>query len=42
MWAAGGILKVVFDFMIDDGKIVVIDMPADPERLDELDVMILT
>ena len=41
VWATGGEPRVVFDFTIMDGKIVAIDMLADPERLRELDLTVL-
>jgi RNA polymerase sigma-70 factor (ECF subfamily) len=41
VWAPGGRPRVVFDFTIIGGKIVAIDMLADPERLDQLDLAIL-
>jgi RNA polymerase sigma-70 factor (ECF subfamily) len=40
-WAQGGEPRVVFAFTISDGKIVAIDMLADPERLRQLDVAML-
>ena len=39
MWAPGGELRVVFDFIIVGGKIVAIEMIADPEHLALLDVV---
>jgi len=39
MWAQGGQIRVVFDFTIVGGKIVAIEMIADPERLAQLDVV---
>jgi RNA polymerase sigma factor (sigma-70 family) len=39
MWAQGGQIRVVFDFIISGGKIVAIEMIADPERLAQLDVV---
>ena len=39
MWAQGGQIRVVFDFTIVGGKIVAIEMIADPEHLAELDVI---
>ena len=39
MWAQGGQIRVVFDFTIVGGKIVAIEMIADPEHLAELDVV---
>src|SRR5438477_5474294 len=41
VWASGGHPRVVFDFTIRGGKIVAIDMLADPERLLELDLTVL-
>ncbi len=41
VWAPGGQPRVVFGFTITRGKIVEIDLLADPERLGELDVVIL-
>jgi RNA polymerase sigma factor (sigma-70 family) len=41
VWAPGGQARVVFDFTISGGKIVAINMLADPERLRTLDVTIL-
>jgi RNA polymerase sigma factor (sigma-70 family) len=42
VWAPGGRPRVVFDFTIAGGRIVEIDLLADPERLRQLDVAILT
>lgn len=41
VWAERGTPRVVFDFTIERGKIVGIDMVADPESLSELDITIL-
>src|SRR6478672_1397254 len=41
VWAPGGRPRVVFGFTIVAGKIVAIDLLADPERLRRLDVLIL-
>ena len=41
VWAPGGRPRVVFGFTIVAGKIVAIDLLADPERLRQLDVLIL-
>jgi RNA polymerase sigma-70 factor, ECF subfamily len=41
VWAAGGQPRVVFAFTISAGKIVQIDLVADPERLRELDLVLL-
>jgi RNA polymerase sigma-70 factor (ECF subfamily) len=39
--APAGRLMLVFNFSIDDGKVVEVDIIADPERLDQLDLAIL-
>ena len=41
VWAPGGMPKVVFEFTVIDGKIVGIDMVADPERISELRLTML-
>ena len=41
VWAAGGRPRVVFAFTIARGKIVAIDLLADPERLRQLDLTVL-
>jgi RNA polymerase sigma-70 factor (ECF subfamily) len=41
VWAPGGRPRVVFGFTITRGKIVAIDMVADPERLAELDLVLV-
>jgi RNA polymerase sigma factor (sigma-70 family) len=41
VWAPGGQPRVVFGFTITRGKIVEIDLVADPERLRQLDLAIL-
>src|SRR6266511_2520684 len=41
VWAPGGQPRVVLSFTITDGKIVAIDLLADPTRLGELDLEIL-
>ncbi len=41
VWASGGHPRVVFDFTIRGGKIIAIDMLADPERLLELELTVL-
>jgi RNA polymerase sigma factor (sigma-70 family) len=41
VWASGGHPRVVFDFTIKGGKIVAIDMIADPESLRKLDLTVL-
>jgi hypothetical protein len=39
VWAPGGKPRVVFSFTIGDGKIVAINLIADPERLSRLDLV---
>jgi RNA polymerase sigma-70 factor (ECF subfamily) len=41
VWAPGGRPRVVFDFTITGGRIMAIDLLADPERLRQLDLAIL-
>ena len=41
VWSVGGGPRVVFEFTITRGKIVQIDLLADPERLLQLDVVVL-
>lgn len=41
MWAPGGRPHVVFGFTITRGKIVEIDLHADPEHLGQLELAIL-
>src|SRR6266542_3777738 len=41
VWASGGRPRVVFGFTITSGKIVAIDLVADPERLRQLDLVVL-
>jgi len=41
VWAQGGQPRVVFGLKIADGKIVEIDLIADPEHLGRLDLEIL-
>jgi RNA polymerase sigma-70 factor (ECF subfamily) len=41
VWAPGGVPRVVFGFTITDGRIVAIDVVADPERLSRLQVAVL-
>jgi hypothetical protein len=41
VWAPGGRPRVVFGFTIAGGKIIEIEMVADPERLRQLDLAIL-
>ncbi len=42
VWAPGGRPRVVFGFTITRGKIVAIDILADPERLRQLDLTVLS
>jgi RNA polymerase sigma-70 factor (ECF subfamily) len=41
VWAPGGQPRVVFDFTITSGKIVAIDLLADPAPLRQLDLAVL-
>jgi hypothetical protein len=41
VWAPNGQLRVVFGFTIKSGKITEIEILADPERLGQLDLVIL-
>jgi hypothetical protein len=41
VWAPGGQPRVIFDFTITGGKIVEIDILADPERLRQLELVVL-
>ncbi|HEV2357619.1 MAG TPA: hypothetical protein VGZ23_08425 [bacterium] len=41
MWAPGARPSVVFSFAIARGRIVTIDLVADPERLRGFDLMML-
>jgi hypothetical protein len=41
VWAPGGRPRVVLGFTISGGKIVEIDVIADPERLRQLDLAVL-
>ena len=41
VWVQGGQPRIVFGFTIKDGKIVQIELVADPERLSQLDLTIL-
>lgn len=41
VWAPGGRPRVVFGFTITEGKIVAIDLVAAPERLSQLDLVVL-
>jgi RNA polymerase sigma-70 factor (ECF subfamily) len=41
VWAPGGQPRVVFGFTITRGKIAAINLVADPERLGQLDLVVL-
>jgi RNA polymerase sigma factor (sigma-70 family) len=41
VWALGGQPRIVFNFTIEDGRIVAIDMVADPTHIGQFDVEIL-
>jgi hypothetical protein len=41
VWAPGGSPWMVFEFTITDGTIVAIDLVADPERIRQLDIVIV-
>ena len=41
VWAPGGVPRVVFGFTIAGGRIMAIDVVADPERLSRLQVALL-
>ena len=41
VWAPGGDPQVAFGFTITEGKVVAIELIADPERIRELEVEIL-
>lgn len=41
VWSQGGRPRVVFDFTVAGGRIVAIDMLADPELLDALDLVVI-
>jgi RNA polymerase sigma-70 factor (ECF subfamily) len=42
VWAPGGKLRAVFDFLIIDYRIVAIEVIAEPELVEQLDVTFLT
>jgi hypothetical protein len=42
VWAQGGRPRAVFEFRIAHGKIVSIEMVADPERLGEMKLEVLS
>ncbi len=39
VWSQSGRPRIVFDFILQNGKIVAIDLIADPERLQEIDLV---
>jgi RNA polymerase sigma-70 factor (ECF subfamily) len=41
VWAPSGRPRVVFNFTISEGKVVGIELLADPARLEQLDLTIL-
>jgi RNA polymerase sigma-70 factor (ECF subfamily) len=41
VWAQRGEPRVVFGFTVSGGKIVAIDLLADPERVRQLDLVVL-
>jgi RNA polymerase sigma-70 factor (ECF subfamily) len=41
VWASRGRPQMVFDFTVEDGKVVEIEMIADPDRLGDLDIAIV-
>jgi len=41
VWLAGGVPRVVFRFTIDRDRITTIELVADPERIQELDLVLL-
>jgi RNA polymerase sigma-70 factor (ECF subfamily) len=41
IWAHGGKARAVFDFRVAHGKIVAIEIVADPKRIDEMDLEVL-
>jgi RNA polymerase sigma-70 factor (ECF subfamily) len=41
VWSVGGAPKVVFDFTIADGKVMAIDLIADPETIAQLDIALV-
>jgi hypothetical protein len=41
VWVSGGQPRVVFSFTIADGRIVGIEILADPQRLSQLDLVML-
>jgi RNA polymerase sigma-70 factor (ECF subfamily) len=41
VWMQGGVTHIAFVFTVTDGKVVAIDLVADPERLQQLDPVIV-
>jgi hypothetical protein len=41
VWTHGGHPRVVFGFTIADGKVVAVEILADPERLGHLELVVL-
>ena len=41
VWSRGGKPVMVFDFVVEAGKVVSIDLVADPERLSRLELTLL-
>ena len=41
VWAPGGVPRVAFGFTITGGKVAAIDLIADPERLERLEIVLL-
>ncbi len=41
VWAPGGRPRVVFAFTIEGGRIAAVDLIADPERLDRLQLKLI-
>ena len=39
VWSHGGHPRIVFDFIVENGRIVAIDLIGDPERLQEMDLV---
>jgi hypothetical protein len=40
VWAPDGQPRADFDLTVIDGRIVAIELPADPEHLDQLEIVI--
>ena len=41
-WAPGGRIRSIIEFTVTDGRITAIDVTADPDRIAELDIVMLT